>query len=131
MLDAMALASAKEAELQTRTRTNFVAPSPSRTTSWESSWVKDVRISDMARLSGEVREVRGGPPAASLARRATVSLVLVSPSMLMALKERSTAWVRRGWRIVGGMVASVQRMPRRVAMFGWIMPAPLDMPARE
>lgn len=28
------------------------------------------------------------------------------------------------------MGASVQRIPRRVAMFGWIMPAPLVMPAR-
>jgi hypothetical protein len=29
------------------------------------------------------------------------------------------------------MGASVQIMPRRVAMFGWIIPAPLLMPARQ
>lgn len=70
------------------------------------------------------------PPAAPLASRTTVSLVLVSPSMEMELKERETAWVRRGFRTEGLMGTSVQRMPRRVAMFGWIMPAPLVMPAR-
>lgn len=71
------------------------------------------------------------PPAAPLARRAMVSLVLVSPSMEMALKERETAWVRRAFRAEGLMGTSVQRMPRRVAMFGWIMPAPLVMPAKQ
>ena len=73
----------------------------------------------------------GEPPPAPLARMATVSFVLVLPSTLMALKERETADVRRGERVVAGMGASVQRMPRRVAMFGWIMPAPLVMPAME
>ena len=84
----------------------------------------------MAAPSGEVDEVMGVPPAAPLARRATVSLVDVSPSMLMELKERSTAWERRGCRVEAGIGASVVRMLRRVAMFGWIMPAPLAMPAR-
>ena len=93
--------------------------------------MKDVRISCIARPSFEVGEVMGGPPAAPLARTARVSFVEVEPSMEMALKERSVAWVRRGWRVEGGMGASVQRMERRVAMLGWIMPAPLVMPARE
>jgi hypothetical protein len=56
--------------------------------------------------------------------------VLVSPSTEMELKERETACVRRDCRAEGSMGASVQRTPRRVAMFGWIMPAPLVMPAR-
>ena len=112
-----------------RMRTNLVAPSPSRTTSCESCWVKAVRMLRKEVSSAELG-VRGGPPAAPLARRATVSLVLVSPSMEMELKERATAWVRRGDRRAGGIGASVQRRPRRVAMFGWIMPAPLVMPAR-
>ena len=114
----MAFASVNEAEFVTRTRTNLVAPSPSRTTSWESSWVKEVRISVIAWPSGELREESSGPPAAPFARSATVSLVLVSPSMLMELKDRSTAWVSMDWRVGGCMGASVQRMPRRVAMLG-------------
>lgn len=72
----------------------------------------------------------GAPPAAPLARMAMVSLVLVSPSMEMELKERSTACLRRDWRAGGAMGASVQRTPRSVAMLGWIMPAPLVSPAR-
>ncbi len=60
-----------------------------------------------------------------------MSLVDVSPSMEMELKEWLTAVVRSGRRAEGAMGASVQRMPRRVAMVGWIMPAPLVMPASE
>ena len=71
----------------------------------------------------------GAPPAAPLARMATVSFVEVSPSMEMALKERSTACVRSGERTLAEIGASVASMPSRVAMLGWIMPAPLVMPA--
>lgn len=85
----------------------------------------------MAMPSVAVKEVTGSPPAAPLARTARVSLVLVEPSTLMALKERSTAWASMGCRVLDGMGASVQTMPRRVAMLGWIMPAPLVMPAIE
>lgn len=49
----------------------------------------------------------------------------------MLLKDLSIAEARRGWSVLGDMGASVQRMPRRVAMFGCIIPAPLLMPARE
>ena len=131
MDEAMSLVSGKEGELMILTRTNLVAPSPSRTTSCESCCVKSVSTFCIARPSADVGEVTGWPPAAPLARTARVSLVLVLPSMLMALKERSTAWVRRDWRVGAGMGASVQRMPRSVAMFGWIMPAPLVIPAIE
>ena len=83
------------------------------------------------RPSGEDKEVMAEPPAAPLASIATVSFVDVSPPMEMALKDRSTAWVRRGDKVPAGIGASVARIPRRVAMFGWIMPAPLVMPTRE
>lgn len=131
MVDAMRLASGKEGLLITRTRTNFVAPSPSRTTSCDSCCVKDVRVSMRASPSGEAREVTSWPPAAPLARIATVSLVDMSPSTEMELNDRSTAWVRSSESVVAEMEASVARIPRRVAMFGWIMPAPFVMPARE
>ena len=130
-MEAIFFVSAKEEELVMRTRTNFVAPSPSRTTSWDSRWVKSVSTSCIAKPSFDVGESIGGPPAAPLARIARVSFVEVEPSTEMALKERSVAWVRRGRRVDGGIGASVQRMERRVAMLGWIMPAPFVMPARE
>lgn len=69
--------------------------------------------------------------AAPLARIARVSLVEVSPSMEMELKDWLAADLRRGCRAAGAIGASVQRMPSSVAMLGWIMPAPLVMPARE
>lgn len=60
-----------------------------------------------------------------------MSLVEVSPSMEMQLNDLFVAVVRREERAAGVMGASVQRMARRVAMLGWIMPAPFVMPARE
>ena len=81
-------------------------------------------------LESEMGGVEGGV-AALLARRATVSLVDVSPSIEMALNEVRMADFSRVVRVVGVMEQSVQRMPSRVAMLGWIMPAPLVMPARE
>ena len=86
------------------------------------------------RASSELGSDMGGVEvgvAALLARRATVSLVEVSPSMEMALKEVRMADFSRLVRVVGVTEQSVQRMPRRVAILGWIMPAPLVMPASE
>lgn len=58
-----------------------------------------------------------------------MSLVEVSPSMEMLLKDLVTAAVSADCKRGAEMGASVQMMPRRVAMLGWIMPAPLVMPA--
>jgi hypothetical protein len=55
--------------------------------------------------------------------------VEVSPSMDILLKERSTALVRRLGSSAGAIGASVAIIPRRVAKFGKIIPAPLVMPA--
>lgn len=54
----------------------------------------------------------------------------MSPSGEMLLKDLSIAEARRGWSVLGDMGASVQRMPRRVPMFGCIIPAPLWLSAR-
>lgn len=70
------------------------------------------------------------PPTAPLARRATVLLVKVSPSIKMLLKNLLIAAIRRDYRGVGAMGALVQIIPRRVAIFGWIILAPLVIPAR-
>lgn len=69
--------------------------------------------------------------AAPLARMATVSLVEVSPSMEIELKDLVTAEWSKVCKVGAAMGASVARIPSRVAMLGWIMPAPLVIPARE
>ena len=71
----------------------------------------------------------GVPPAAPLANKATVSLVLVSPSIEMELKDLEMACLRRGFNADGVIGASVHKTPRRVAILGWIIPAPLVIPA--
>lgn len=60
-----------------------------------------------------------------------MSLVLVSPSTEMELKDALAADVSAVCKADGDTGASVAMMERRVAMFGWIMPAPFVMPARE
>ena len=59
MDEAMSLVSGKEGELMILTRTNLVAPSPSRTTSCESCCVKFVSTLCIARPSSDVGEVTG------------------------------------------------------------------------
>lgn len=51
--------------------------------------------------------------------------------MEMALNERSAAYRSAASSADGVTAASVARMHSIVAMLGWIMPAPLAMPARE
>jgi hypothetical protein len=57
--------------------------------------------------------------------RITVSLVLVSPSMVMRLKDPSTDRFSADCRSETEMSASVQMKQSMVAMSGRIMPAPL------
>ncbi len=64
-------------------------------------------------------------PEAPLAMRITVSLVLVSPSMVIRLKDPSTDRLNADWRSATAMPASVQAKQSMVAMSGRIMPAPL------
>jgi len=59
----------------------------------------------------------------------TVSLVLMSPSTVMQLNVPATASDSVFWRKLRGTEKSVARKASIVAMFGWIMPAPLAMPA--
>lgn len=58
-----------------------------------------------------------------------MSFVDVSPSMEMLLKEVVVEAFRSERRATGSMAQSVAMRERRVAMFGWIMPAPFVMPA--
>ena len=67
----------------------------------------------------------GFPPACPLARTRTVSLVLISPSIQIRLKEPSTASRSDFCRQAVLIEASVVTKHSIVAMLGQIMPAPL------
>src|SRR2546430_12096828 len=71
-----------------------------------------------------------GAPAAPLARTRSVSLVEVSPSTLMALNVRAVTSRSVLCNNDGETFASVATKASVVAMFGWIMPAPLAQPMR-
>jgi hypothetical protein len=57
-----------------------------------------------------------------------VSEVEVSPSTVIALNEPRLASASSAWSRPAGSVASVNRKASMVAMSGWIMPEPLQMP---
>ena len=67
-------------------------------------------------------------PAAPDASRNTVSLVLVSPSTDSWFHVRAAAERRSVRSVAGSAVASVRRTESIVAMRGWIIPTPLQMP---
>ena len=67
-------------------------------------------------------------PAWCVAMSTKESLVEVSPSMVMRLKDSSAASFTSACISPGAMAASVAMKPSIVAMFGRIMPAPLVMP---
>ena len=67
-------------------------------------------------------------PAAPLARMAKVSLVEVSPSTEIMLKVFSVTWWMALSSMAGLMAQSVVTKQSMVAMLGWIMPLPLEMP---
>lgn len=69
--------------------------------------------------------------AVPLANMTTMSLVEVSPSMEMQLYDLSAATERSRCSASGVTGASVQMMPRVVAILGWTIPAPLVIPAME
>ena len=70
-------------------------------------------------------------PEAPLASASTVSLVDVSPSTVMWLKDSFTAAHSTSRKTVGATAASVVMKASMVAMRGWIIPAPLATPARQ
>ena len=67
-------------------------------------------------------------PEFPLASRRTVSLVLMSPSIVIRLKEFSTASFRIFCNVELGAKISVVRNANIVAMLGSIIPAPLTTP---
>ncbi len=118
-------ASASFAAPLTSTVTTRLVPSPSRTiirakanaTSLTAAWNTAIDLASSVLF-----------PAMPLASRITVSLVLMSPSTLIRLNDWFTAVARHCFSCRGAITASVVKNPSIVAMFGWIIPAPLAMP---
>ena len=112
----------------TSTSTRRVAPSPSLTIICASSTDKEVRRA-VNSLKSLVPAFISEAPLMPLAKARTVSLVEVSLSTIMLLKEALTALFRASARRGALMSASVMKKASMVAMFGQIMPAPLQRPA--
>ncbi|KAH3669026.1 hypothetical protein WICMUC_005125 [Wickerhamomyces mucosus] len=92
-------------------------------------WANDVISWRIASYESVVASVINLPPAAPLAKAAMVSLVDISPSTDIQLNERSTAYFKIDCKALLSIGASVTKNPNKVAMFGQIIPAPLDKPA--
>src|SRR3990172_6765693 len=121
-------ASSSLAAPMTVTAITLVAPSPSRTIWWARCWVRATSASRNSAYPGSSGERSNAAPAAPVASRKIVSLVLVSPSTLIRLKDRPTAKRSARWSSGGSTAASVVTSESVVAMRGWIIPAPLAMP---
>src|SRR5579885_151084 len=128
IVTAMRRASAAPRAPRTTISTSRVAPSPSSTTRRAISPSASARARASWRSPREPGRIVGFA-AAPLARRSTVSLVLVSPSTEIALSDPATA-ARKAARAAGGAIAaSVTAKTSSVAMAGAIMPAPLPRTA--
>ena len=114
---------------RTSTATSFDAPSPSLTISLASVWQSST--SPAANHEALLAPARTVTPEAPLASASTVSLVDVSPSTVMWLKDSFTAAHSTSRKTVGATAASVVMKASMVAMRGWIIPAPLATPARQ
>jgi len=112
----------------TRISISLVAPSPSMTNWRAKSSRTACRASPKRRPSRLSGSVIGSFPAVPPAITRRVSLVLVSPSMVMALKDVAVAAFSRDCRTGRAMTASVATKPSMVAILGAIIPAPLAMP---
>src|SRR6266576_1613208 len=122
----MSRATASLAAPTTWISTNLDAPSPSPTMARASTRATCCTASSNSCHTAPSRA--GSTPAAPLASSSAVSLVLVSPSTEMALKLRSATRRSRGWSEAGSATASVVSTASRVAISGWIIPAPLAIP---
>src|SRR5271167_2208292 len=129
MVAAIRLAEAGDFAPRTSISITRCAPSPSATICRARERQTSSRATRKARCA-EVPDFIAGASAAPLARTSTVSLVEVSPSIEMALKVRSVTSCSVFCKRLGAMAASVATNASMVAMFGWIMPAPLAQPTR-
>ena len=105
---------------------NLVAPSPSRMIAWARSTHTSRTAAEKLPYSSPVAEMVA--PLWPVANRTQESLVEVSPSTVMALKESVMASVSTCRNSASSTAASVAINASIVAISGRIMPAPLAMP---
>ena len=111
-----------------RTVMNLVAPSPSRTMACANHCATSISVCLRSWAASVLQAVTKLLPAWPVAMTTKESLVEVSPSMVMRLKEASANSLARAFMSEASMAASVAMKPSMVAMLGRIMPAPLEMP---
>ena len=121
-------AAATEVAPATVTVTNFDAPSPSRTICWARSTISASRARRKSARCGSSLSLTLACFAVPVAASRKVSLVEVSLSTVMQLKDLSVAARRMSCSTRGGIFASVKAKPSIVAMSGAIMPEPLAKP---
>ena len=107
---------------------NLVAPSPSRTIACASSTATSVSAARTGASRGSSARVIGGSGALPVAATTKLSLVDVSPSTVAQLNETSAMSRASAASSGAARGASVAMNDSIVAMFGWIIPAPLAMP---
>ena len=83
---------------------------------------------DAEALANAIARAKKQTDIAPFAKIATVSFVEVSPSTVIALNVRATALRSACESRAGEIAASVARNASIVAIFGWIIPAPLQQP---
>ena len=125
MVRAICRAASRPAAPVTSIRMTCVAPSPSSAISRASDSQTAWRVRPQA---SRPAPCRGPPPAAPLARKSTVSFVLMWPSTLTQLKVSSAAAASSRWASSGSRAASVITTPSMVASLGPIIAAPFAIP---
>mmetsp|Transcript_11775 Transcript_11775/g.25250 ORF Transcript_11775/g.25250 Transcript_11775/m.25250 type:complete len:303 (+) Transcript_11775:438-1346(+) len=112
----------------TEISTRHVAPSPSQAMDLARPCSSAVSAASSFWPSALAASVMVALPAAPLARPMTQSLVLVSPSTVIWLKEAMEARLTIAFHASALTAASHVTTESMVAMLGWIIPEPLHMP---
>jgi len=107
---------------------NLVAPSPSRTIAWASATATSVNAVRTGASRGSSERVIGAIGALPVATITKLSLVDVSPSTVAQLNETSAISRVSSRSSATDRGVSVATKESIVAMFGWIIPAPLAIP---
>ena len=109
---------------------NLVAPSPSRTICWARSVQSEVKAEAKAEVRSELpaSQLQAGRAVRQQEHRVVRGHVAVDADAVEADVDRLAQHLGQE---PGSIAASVTITASMVAMFGWIIPAPLHMPNRR
>ena len=91
-------------------------------------WASSVKIPVSCAKNGSKFDSSICTPLAPVATKTTASLVEVSPSTVIRLKDLPLAFLRAACNSSSSIAASVATKPNIVAIFGLIIPEPLQIP---